>query len=564
MTLIDTDGSEVPVPAPGVDMGESSDADLPDWARRFQDEHMTLQELGDLLGITREGARQRLKKFGIASRGTAAMSAHRNEIEREARAARITSLIETHSNLRDVMAGLASDGFTRDLAIDRLVLFYPDLDSEDLLGLVEHWQVLFPNANHGETLFSDPALEAAMLYLIGSHLGLKPDPAWSAQHLDSALVGDTVEILAEANVGPSDVATVLGVIGAARRAADEGSVTITGKEYEALRSELLTALGLASAKGAAPWPPTRQTFSKRFGGWNDALIALGLSTTGRGRPKGLLRFSAEDYTSAVSDFLGECARTGLSGTFAEYGEWVQHQKAEGHAHPSGASLRSFFGSWHEVKVAAANGFAGVETVRVAGTALYTEAEYIDSLRQFLEYATATGTPAQSTTYTDWVRTEKAEGRRHPNLASAQKHFVLWNSALRAARKGTASVTSPEFFLYSPQWEVDARAQLLEGDFTLLAGSRIVTNWRPGTDPESDARKRYLEKRAELVSSRAIVDSSDGSIVTRNVIFDSSSAALLIVMGRPGVGRNEWVDEGGQSFGEWDDTVVDLEDTDSTE
>ena len=95
-----------------------------------------------------------------------------------------------------------------------------------------------------------------MLYLIGSHLGLKPDSAWSAQYLDSALVGDTVEILAEANVGPSDVATVLGVIGAARRAADEGSVTITGKEYEALRSELLTALGLASAKGAAPWPPT--------------------------------------------------------------------------------------------------------------------------------------------------------------------------------------------------------------------------------------------------------------------------------------------------------------------
>ncbi len=55
------------------------------------------------------------------------------------------------------------------------------------------------------------------------------------------------------------------------------------------------ALGLVSRQGATPWPPTHQTVMKTLRGWNDALETMGIGTTTQAQPRGLLKFTREDY-----------------------------------------------------------------------------------------------------------------------------------------------------------------------------------------------------------------------------------------------------------------------------
>ena len=48
-----------------------STTESPDWLRRYREEYLTLDEVGELEGITREGVRQRLKRLGIEPRSLA-------------------------------------------------------------------------------------------------------------------------------------------------------------------------------------------------------------------------------------------------------------------------------------------------------------------------------------------------------------------------------------------------------------------------------------------------------------------------------------------------------------
>jgi hypothetical protein len=152
--------------------------------------------------------------------------------------------------------------------------------------------------------------------------------------------------LASAEATLDDIATILGVIGAAQKhLASNPTSSITGKRYQELREELVVALGLVSRQGAFPWPPTRQTVTKRFGGWNEALEAMGVGTTTQGRPKGLLKFTREDYDDAVRDFCFYASALEINATYAGYDAWVKQEIAEGHERPSGASVRNVYGTW---------------------------------------------------------------------------------------------------------------------------------------------------------------------------------------------------------------------------
>jgi len=48
----------------------ASPEDRPDWLRLYLEEYWTLEQVGELLGITREAVRQRLKARGIKSRSS--------------------------------------------------------------------------------------------------------------------------------------------------------------------------------------------------------------------------------------------------------------------------------------------------------------------------------------------------------------------------------------------------------------------------------------------------------------------------------------------------------------
>lgn len=535
-------------------------AELPEWAQRFVDERMTLQDLGDLLGITREGARLRLKKLGITPVGIAARAAYRSARVQEDRDARVRDIMETRAELRDVLIGLARAGTPREPALQRIAVFFPELDPDDVRAVAEAWQIVFPTANLGGSIFSDAALEGAMSYLVGSHEGLRPDPGWAAVHLADEVISDVSETLAAAQVAPCDIATVLGVIGAAQRAARERPLTITGKEYEALREDLLEALGMTSAKGFSPWPPTRQTYSKRYGGWNDALTAMGLATSGRGRPKGLLRFSQEDYENAVTDFLQHVADTGTPDTFVAYDGWARGEGEAGRQRPSGASLRNVFGSWNEALLAATTGFESLQVLRAAGTSLYTDSDLLDSLSIYLQHAQRVGDQVSYLGYSEWAVQERAVGRPRPSAASIQKRFGSWNGGLRAARKGGAVITSPIFRIVQAARGVDARGQLRGEDFILLEGSRVVAEWRIADDVTEGTRHaytRYLSQYQLLRADGSIAVDDGTGRVTCDLAFDSTSAAASIALGRGASGRTSWVTDDGVTYGDWEQTAESL-------
>lgn len=300
----------------------------------------TLQEIGAELGVTRERVRQIVVKLGGAD-AEASRAARQAAKSAAAAQARDEFLASFHG----VASELAHHGFTRAETICRLAVLYPAMDVVVADDALKASGIVF-DQNNDVDIFSNVALEAGVWFLLGSELRLKPDPAWAAVHLPQELLDELGTHLVEASVTHEELSTILGIIGAAQRAAlKDPTLTITGARYNELRGELLEAMGLKSAKGAKPWPPTRQTIQKRYDGWNDALESMGLATAKKGRQKGLLAFSEEDYEQSIVDFIADATASGTEQTFANYDKWVKEQAASGIRRPSPASIRNFYGAW---------------------------------------------------------------------------------------------------------------------------------------------------------------------------------------------------------------------------
>ncbi|MDF2695181.1 MAG: hypothetical protein K0S65_3564 [Labilithrix sp.] len=300
----------------------------------------TLQEIGAELGVTRERVRQIVVKLGgaDAEASRAARQAAKSAVAAQARD-------EFLASFHDVASELAHQGFTRAETISRLAVIYPAMDVVVADDALKGADIVF-DQNNDVDIFSNVALEAGVWFLLGSELRLKPDYRWAALHLPQELLDELGTRLVGASVTPEELATILGIIGAAQRAAvEDRTLTITGARYNDLRGELLDAMGLKSAKGAKPWPPTRQTIQKRYDGWNDALESMGLAKAKKGRQKGLLTFTEEDYAQSIVDFVADATASGTEQTFANYDKWVKEQAAAGIRRPSPTSIRNFYGAW---------------------------------------------------------------------------------------------------------------------------------------------------------------------------------------------------------------------------
>lgn len=118
------------------------------------------------------------------------------------------------------------------------------------------------------------------------------------------------------------------------------------------------------------------------------------------------------------------------------------------------------------------------------------------------------------------------------------------------------VESPVFLLRNKSG-VDARAQVVDGEFTVLAGSRVVASMpdRGGYNTNS-ARQYELRQRqhAQLLADGSI-EAGPGVVrtLTRDVVFTSPSAAGAVSLGVVSVnGRTAWVAEGsGTTYAEWE-------------
>lgn len=300
----------------------------------------TLDAIGQSFSVTRERVRQIIAKVGGAS---AEESRQKRMTARESAAKAASEAFLTEYG--EVSRQMARKGVARPDVILKLQALYPAVDVDLAEDALRESSIVFDKVQVDD-IFSKEAVAAGIWYLLGADLGLSPDPSWAVVNLDLSLMSELRTALGSAEATAQDIATILGVIGAAQRhLSNNPEASITGKRYGQLRDELVVALGLVSRQGASPWPPTRQTVMKRLGGWNEALEAMGIGTTTQGRPKGLLKFSEQDYDDAVQDYCFSANVAETNATYAAYEDWVKQEVAMGRPRPSGASVRNIYGTW---------------------------------------------------------------------------------------------------------------------------------------------------------------------------------------------------------------------------
>ncbi len=105
--------------------------------------------------------------------------------------------------------------------------------------------------------------------------------------------------------------------------------------------------------------------------------------------------------------------------------------------------------------------------------------------------------------------------------------------------------SPIFRLGHTKLSVDAEAQRIDGQFTMLAGSLIGPFWHGVGKANSnvEAYASYRAQHEQLVAGGAIAVEGGKGRVTRNFVFPSPSIAGAVAPGRSCNGRRDWISPG---------------------
>lgn len=123
-----------------------------------------------------------------------------------------------------------------------------------------------------------------------------------------------------------------------------------------------------------------------------------------------------------------------------------------------------------------------------------------------------------------------------------------------------TVDSPLFSLRTSKG-VDAQAQVIDGEFTVLEGSVVSAAMRRSSK-QSESTARQFENRsiqhAEMLKSAAPLAGGGLAKLTKDIVYSSPSAAASVVVGRASSnGRIEWVCEDGTSYGTWETSQVEV-------
>lgn len=137
--------------------------------------------------------------------------------------------------------------------------------------------------------------------------------------------------------------------------------------------------------------------------------------------------------------------------------------------------------------------------------------------------------------------------------------VLGVNAIRVKAAATVPIElqeSPIFRLRNVKAGVDARAQQIDGEFTVLGGSKVVARFPPPSYKHSaSTAKQHAARLAEqdrLVADGMIVITDGVGVADQDIVFKSPSAAGSVVQGRASCnGRTDWISGDGQTFGSWE-------------
>ncbi|GAA0683298.1 GIY-YIG nuclease family protein [Marinobacterium maritimum] len=113
--------------------------------------------------------------------------------------------------------------------------------------------------------------------------------------------------------------------------------------------------------------------------------------------------------------------------------------------------------------------------------------------------------------------------------------------------------SPVFELRLPKYNLYSKAQEMDGEFVVLAGSHAKAKWT------GDAHG-YRNLHEQLCEDGVLqLDSSGLRVFSQDYGFSAPSAAAAVIAGRRANGRAEWkVAATGQTYGDWQAAQVDEE------
>lgn len=124
-----------------------------------------------------------------------------------------------------------------------------------------------------------------------------------------------------------------------------------------------------------------------------------------------------------------------------------------------------------------------------------------------------------------------------------------------------AVNSPVFELHNVANDLHAKAQLIDGDFVVLAGSSARRAWA-GTGTEDSS---YARLHAELVRNGILVEKGPQRVFGVNYAFKSPSAAAAVVNGRSANGTIEWKIQGqGKTYKQWEAETLGRDDGHASE
>jgi hypothetical protein len=304
----------------------------------------TYQDIADEHGISRQRVQQIVGKLGKVDAATSREK--RRTLRDEALQERVQEFVSRHG---EAVQMLAAAGETRADVAARVLLLRPDLTPEFVNTAIRACSTIF-DPKVQEVAFPQSVIGDAVWYAVAVDRDLEPDPVAALSALDLAASSELAAELGLRGLDETTVARVVTLVANARTlATSDVALSMTKARYDVLRGTILVDLGLASAQGMTPWPPTSQTVMKRLGGglWSPAMVAVGVAHGSRGRAPGLLRFTEADYAAAIGDFLASAATIGHAPTFATYEAWVVSEGRSGSRRPSGPSVRLFYGGWNK-------------------------------------------------------------------------------------------------------------------------------------------------------------------------------------------------------------------------
>lgn len=125
-----------------------------------------------------------------------------------------------------------------------------------------------------------------------------------------------------------------------------------------------------------------------------------------------------------------------------------------------------------------------------------------------------------------------------------------------AEPSASPTDSPVFFVTRPQRGVDARAQVIDGEFTILSGSQLAFEMLPlPARAAASTRQQYRTKeqlREEHLASGELKQDSGRCLAVRDIVFSSPSTASAVALGTASSnGRVEWKTADGLTYADWE-------------